>query len=174
MQTQGQIDKIRAVQGILGVKADGAWGPTSQGAFDQLIHGMPASSEDGVHHVKASSFADPADVLAFRRCKAQGKSDQECFKVGDNGIGEWQDDCTGPTPMCALPREDWEPFGNAARGKKVVVTANGKTVICELRDTMPHRAHITNGAGIDLNPGAIAALGLHPPVMVSAIWQWLD
>lgn len=170
--------RIKAIQqvlkdaGLYTGDIDGAWGPRSQGAFDSLVHGRPQNSDDGVHHVKASSFADPVDVAAYRKCKAQGLPDQTCFQVGDNGIGKWGDDCTGPIPCCALPPEDWQEFGSDARGKLVAVTANGMSVICELRDTMPHRKNITNGAGIDLSPAAIKALGLRPPVMVQAIWQW--
>jgi len=164
--------KIRAIQGVLEVTQDGAWGPISQKAFDDLIEER-TTGDDSVHRVKASSFADPADVAAFRRCKARGGSDQECFKVGDNGIGKWGDDTTADKPMCALPPEDWRQFGKAARGKKVRVMANGREVVCELRDTMPRRANIRNGAGIDLNPAACAALGLRPPVMIPATWQWV-
>jgi hypothetical protein len=166
------IQQILKDAGFYTGNIDGGWGPLSQGALDALILGRPQTTDDGVHHVRASSFADPADVAAFRRCKAAGGSDQECFKVGDNGIGKWEDDCTAPKPMCALPPEDWEEFGNAARGKKVIVTANGTTVICELRDTMPHRRNIKTGAGIDLNPGAVAKLGLRPPIMIPATWMW--
>jgi hypothetical protein len=75
--------------------------------------------------------------------------------------------------MCALPPEKWKPFGNAARGKKVLVKCGGKQVICELRDTMPHEANITNGAGIDLNPAAWKALGHTPPVSLRATWEWV-
>ncbi len=162
------IEKIKAVQTILGVTPDGIWGPKSEGALDALIHPIDAE----VHHVIASSFADPADVAAYRRCKAQGKSDQECFKVGDNGIGKWGDDTTGHVPMCALPPEKWQQFGNAARGKKVLVVCEGKQVMCELGDTMPHEENIENGAGIDLNPAAWKALGHTPPQMRAATWQW--
>ena len=35
----------------------------------------------------ASSFADLADVRAFKRAKAKGMTDQEAFRYGDNGIG---------------------------------------------------------------------------------------
>jgi len=126
-----------------------------------------------VHKVKASSFADPADVLAFKRCKAEGKSNAECFKVGDNGIGKWGDDTTVDSPMCALPYEDWQALGGNARGAKVLVKANGREVVCELMDTMPHKANIKNGAGIDLNPAAVAVLGLKPPIMIPATWEWL-
>ncbi len=135
----------------------------------------PATATGTVHHVKASSFADPADVAAFKKCKAQGKTDTQCFKVGDNGIGFAGDDCTGPTPMCALPQEDWkERWGTKAnaRLKPVVVTANGRTVVCLLGDTMPKRANITNGAGIDLSPAAVKAIGKSPPLMISATWIW--
>jgi hypothetical protein len=50
--------------------------------------------------------------------------------------------------------------GWPTRGKKVAVTSKGKTVIGELRDTMPHRAKIKNGAGIDLNADFAKAFGV--------------
>ncbi len=170
------MSKIKDIQTILGVVPDGLWGKKSQAALNAAI----AESETvthppnlGVHHVKASSFADPADVRAFRRCKNNGGTDQDCFKVGDNGIGKWGDDTTADVPMCALPPEDWRPLGARARGAQVRVTVGAHQVICELRDTMPEKAHIKNGAGIDLNPTACTALGLTPPVMVEATWQWV-
>src|SRR5262245_55456624 len=116
--------------------------------------------------VVASSFADLADLAAFKKAKEQGMSDQEAFKVGDNGIGAWGDfTAQDETPMCALPPDDWlGKWGSAkaARGKKVIVTFKGQSVIGELRDTMPHKANITNGAGIDLNPGFAKAFGVKP------------
>ena len=170
------------VQQLLGVSADGRIGPATRAAFEALISAAPdavwpigsAPSGEGWHDVIASSFADPADIRAFKRCKATGKSDRECFAVGDNGIGKWGDDTTGPTPMCALPPEDWQHLGAKARGAKVEVTiiATGRTVICELRDTMPARRNVKNGAGIDLAPGACAALGLRPPFKTAAAWRW--
>ena len=42
----------------------------------------------------ASSFADLADVRAFKRAKAKGMTDQEAFRYGDNGIGCFGDDVT--------------------------------------------------------------------------------
>lgn len=165
------------IQALLSVPVDGILGPKSRTAYERLVI-APAASEwppvasGDVHAVLASSFADPADVAAFRHCKAQGRSDEECFKVGDNGIGKWGDDTTGATPMCALPPEDWQPFGEAARGKLVIVEGDGKSVSCELRDTMPHRAAIKNGAGIDLNEAAWKALGHSPPQLRPATWRW--
>lgn len=130
------------------------------------------------HHVKASSFADPADIRAFKKCKDRGRSDQECFKVGDNGIGCWGDSTAeGTGPSCALPPEDMiEKWGSvkAARRKLVNVSGNGKMVTCVLKDRMPRRANIRNGAGIDLNSDAVRALGLEPPIMIRAIWTWVS
>lgn len=126
------------------------------------------------HIVMASSFADPADVAAFRRCKAKGMSDIEAFRFGDNAIGRWGDSTAeGSGPSCALPPEDWKPLGDKAHLAKVRVFSNGKEVVCLLKDTMPARAHITNKCGIDLNPDACEALGLHPPVLTAATWEWV-
>jgi len=128
--------------------------------------------------VVASSFADLADVAAFKKAIAEGKTEQEAFKVGDNGIGLWGDiTARDDVPMCALPPEDWTAkwgVGSNARGKKVAVTFMGKTVVGELRDTMPHRAKIRNGAGIDLNPGFAKAFGLTPPFLLPGFnWDWV-
>lgn len=161
---------IKAIQGILGVAQDGIWGPKSQAAFDAIIHG---SSE--IHVGKASSFADPKDVAAFRRCKERGGSDEQCFKVGDNGIGCWDDDVTGASPSCALPPDDMvQRWGSilGAKHKPVEVTIEDTKVICILKDRMPWKKNITNGAIIDLNPGACAAFGLEPPIMVKCSWKW--
>lgn len=128
---------------------------------------------DGEHRVFASSFADPADVAAYWRCKESGGTDQQCYRVGDNGVGCWGDDTTRPAPMCALPPEDWRALGRLARGARVLVTVGELWVVCELRDTMPHRANITNGCGIDLNPAALKSLGKSPPAKFPVVWKWL-
>jgi len=166
------MNQIQQIQGILGVAPDGNFGPVSMAALQALIHSTPST----IHSVMASSFADPADVAAYRDAKARGLSDEQAFKVGDNAIGCYGDDTSeGSGPSCALPPEDiQEKWGSVAggRGKPVLVSAGGKTVTALLKDCMPHRAHIENGAGIDLNPDTVAALGLVPPVMVTATWQW--
>ncbi len=147
---------------------DGIWGPKCAAALEAVIH-----PPDGWHNVKASSFADPADVRAYDKCKANGGSDQQCFKIGDNAIGAWGDSTReGSGPSVALPPEDWEAFPDH-HGKKVEVKYGDKTVVALLKDTMPHKANIKNGAGIDMNPDTCAALGLTPPVMVKAAWRWL-
>jgi hypothetical protein len=54
------------------------------------------------------------------------------------------------------------------------VTYKGKTVVGELQDTMPAKAHITNGAGIDLNPGIAKDFGVKPPFMLRNVeWEWV-
>ncbi len=163
-------DKIKEIQTIIGTTVDGIWGPKSQAALEAVIH----PSADGWHEVVATSFADPADVRAFKRCKAEGGTDQQCFKVGDNAIGAWGDDTSeGTGPCVALPPEDWEPFGReGARGKKVDVKYGVWTVTATLKDTMPHRANIKNGAGLDMNPDCCRALGLEPPVKTKVAWRW--
>lgn len=162
------VEKIKAIQRILEVTADGDFGPKSRAALEALISEV---SSKGVVKGLASSFADPADVASFRKCKTTGKSDLECFKVGDNGVGKWGKDTTGSTPMCALPPEDWQHLIKP-QGTKVKVTVGPLSVICELQDTMPKKANIKNGAVIDLNPAAAKALGLKPPFMVPCTWQW--
>ncbi len=162
-------EKIKAIQKIIGTTPDGIWGPKSQAALDAVIH----PTQDGWHDVKGSSFADPSDVRAFKRCKANGGSDQECFKVGDNAIGAWGDDTSeGSGPSVALPPEDWQQVAYPPRGKKVQVRYGEKTVVATLKDTMPHKANIHNGAGIDMNPDTCRALGLEPPVMTKVSWRW--
>jgi hypothetical protein len=135
-----------------------------------------AGAGDGEHKVKATSFADLADVASFRHCKAGGGSDNFCFSKGDNGIGFTGLDCTDESiPYVALPPEDWAAKWGSARaatGQAVKVTIRGQTVICKLADTMPHKAHIHNGAGLDLAPGAQKAFGLRAPVDVEATWSW--
>lgn len=175
----------RRIQEVLGTRQDGIPGPNDEEALTRLrLHARldtekweptppapPTPVQNRWHAGKASSFADPADVRAFRRCKQQGKSDQECFKVGDNGIGKWGTDTTQNRPMVALPPEDWEHLAHP-QGTPVIVEANGQTVRAELQDTMPRKANIKNGAIIDMNPAACAALGLTPPVMVDVRWRW--
>ena len=126
------------------------------------------------NHVTASSFADPSDVRRFKRCKELGGSDENCFKIGDNGIGYWGDDCTlGSGPACALPPEVMQlNWGGIEQSKHqvVIVCRSDKQVKCIIKDIMPHVEHIHNGARIDLNADACAGLGLEPPVLTDVIW----
>jgi hypothetical protein len=159
------LSAIAKIQEILGVTPDGLWGPKTQTALDSLIQGY--SGDSGWNSTTATSFADPADVEAFKRCKAKGKSDHECFAVGDNGIGSWGDPTVaGSGPCCALPESAWKPFGSSARGKHVIVQVKDKTAEVELRDTSGSRDVV------DLNPDACALLGLTPPVKEPARWKW--
>ena len=155
------------IQKLLGVKNDGLWGVTSQGALNKELGGG-----DGFKAV-ASSFADPADVTAFNRCKAQGKTDNQCFKVGDNGVGQFgKITAQTHTPMVALHESDMKArWGsvNAAAHRPVTVTVNGKTVQATVEDRLGVAGRI------DLNPAAAKKeLGLNPPFLEkNCIWNWV-
>jgi hypothetical protein len=137
----------------------------------QVRSGHRGPNEVQVHSGYCSSFADPNDIRAFRKCKKQGMSDLQAFKYGDNGIGCFGDDTTVDLPMCALIREDWQHLDNP-RGTRVLVEANGRSVECTLRDTLPARRHVKHGVVIDLNPAACDALGLAVPAMAHARWRF--
>jgi hypothetical protein len=126
-------------------------------------------------HVLASNFADAADLRGYNAAIARGLSPVQAFKFGDNCVGFWGDKTSGGTPMCALPPEDIAAkWGSEIAGKHklVEVTIGTKTVRCVLADVMPHKRHIKNGCGIDLNPGAVAAFGLRTPLRTPAVWDW--
>lgn len=126
-----------------------------------------------IHEVRATSFADPADILGFQKAKAKGMTDIQAFAFGDNGVGKWgRSTKEGSGPCCALPPEDWEHLAKPD-GTKVRVTVKGKSIVCDLRDTMPKKKNIKNGAGIDLNPDAVKALGQRIPLDVAATWQYV-
>ena len=129
------------------------------------------------HSTFASSFADPDDLKAFNECKAKGMSDQEAFKYGDNAIGCWGAAThEGTGPACALPpdyMEEEHGSVKAAKHRKVhVAHANGKEVVCVLKDRMPRLENIKSKARIDLNPDAVAALGFKPPILEPVTWWW--
>ena len=153
------------IQGILKVDMDGVWGPKSQTALNDA-----AARDSAVIACDASSFADPADVAAFNKCKATGKTDLQCFAVGDNGIGQFgKITAQEHTPMVAvhgsLMKARWGSI-QAAAHRPVVVTVNGKTITATVED------RISAPGRIDLNPAAAKQLGLHPPFVVPCTWQW--
>ena len=144
---------------------DGIWGPKSQAAFNALL--TVKDPDTGWHKTTATSFADSGDLARFVKCKATGKSDHECFRVGDNAIGLWGDKTSdGTGPCCALPSSAWHDYYNEARKKLVLVRVGDRTVTCELRDTSGSRDVV------DLNPDACKMLGLTIPVKEPAMWRW--
>lgn len=161
----------KELQTLLGVAVDGMIGPNTRRAIED-------EARNGRHAVKATSFADPADVRAFNRCKAEGHADQYCFSVGDNGIGLWGDDCSENSgPSVALPPDDmvseWGSIPEAKHRKVMVKSVNG-FVIATLKDRMPWKKNIKNGAGIDMNPDTCKALGISVPAECGVIWSWAD
>lgn len=156
---------IKRIQKLLNVEANGFWGSVSQTALNK-----ERDAGDGFE-AEASSFADPADVVAFNRCKATGKTDQECFKVGDNGVGQFgKITAQTDTPMVAIHADDMKArWGSvdAAAHRMVSVTANGNTVEASVEDRLGVAGRI------DLNPAAAKELGLNPPFLVPCTWKWL-
>lgn len=157
--------KKRAIQTLLGVVVDGQWGPLSQAALNVAMGSTDAFI------CEASSFADPADVRAFLRCKATGKSDLACFAVGDNGIGQFgKITAQEHIPMVAVHKNDmvarWGSVQGAAH-RPVEVTANGHTIHATVEDRVSAKGRI------DLNPACAKLLGLQPPFVVPARWRWL-
>lgn len=155
------------------VKVDNWRGAKTERVLVQFEQSL-TSDKDDWQKVKASSFADLKDVVAFKKCKSQGNSDMYCFSKGDNGIGKWMHNTAqDETPMCALPREIWQR-ANKKGGAKLQVRYNGVVVDGILGDTMPSLVNIKNGAGIDLNPAFSKKLGLTPPFMVEGVeWRWV-
>jgi hypothetical protein len=85
----------------------------------------------------------------------------------------------GSGPSCALPPETMEEkWGSVKAAKHKVVLVQRHTSVkihevrCVLKDRMPHLKNLKNAARIDLNPDAVAALGLDPPIMTKVIWWW--
>lgn len=118
-----------------------------------------------IHSGKATCFATLFDLQQFEKAKAAGESDNQAFRVGDNGIGCWMDKTAQTyTPMCALHPDDMiAEFGSIAAAKHqqvLVILANGSaSVICTVADRLPWDRDTTNGACIDLNPAALVGLG---------------
>ncbi len=174
------IEKVIELQKLLGVSPDGDIGKRTRAAFEALDSAADSeriifkTTESDPRIVKASSFADPADVRAFKACKAQGNSDQFCFSKGDNGVGKWGHNCADEDMRyAALPREVWAAAGKTG-GAPMAVTYRGQRVTGSLGDTMPSLANIKNGAGLDLNPGFQKAFGLKPPFLLDGFtWEWI-
>lgn len=133
---------------------------------------------------KASSYGDKRDMKAYntalivglRMGLNHGEAKARARKVGDPGIGWADNNLSTDTPWVAVPYEYWKKkFGTKAKAHcaKLKVIIGGKTVECVLGDTMPHLKNITNGAVIDLAPGAQKAFGLTPPFLVNCTWEWV-
>ena len=148
---------------------DNWFGPKTEAAYIEFLRSQNAKTIGGL----ASTFADPDDLAAFKRCKALGKTDHECFQIGDNGLGYWSDDTTTEdVAMAAFAQstlkdrfgDDWK---TKARHAKVRVTYKDRVCDCILGDCGAPEGRI------DLNPGACKKLGIQPGDLVSASWEWV-
>jgi hypothetical protein len=163
---------LMKIQNLVGTKPDGFWGIKSQEALNNEFENDEGGKGGAGFTATASSFADPADVTAFNKCKAQGKSDQTCFAVGDNGVGQFgKITAQTHTPMVALHKTDmiakWGSVNGAAH-RMVRVSFNGKSIDAAVEDRLGVAGRI------DLNPAAAAALGLKPPFLQKGVrWSWI-
>ena len=165
------------VQERLGAFPDGKPGNETLAALDKALppHAeQPQPDSTATAPLKfrceASSFADPADIRAFNRCKATGKTDLQCFAVGDNGIGQFGKITSQDTiPMIAVHKTamvaKWGTIAGAAH-KRVRVSANGRIIEATVED------RISAPGRIDLNPACAKLLGLNPPFTVPCSWEW--
>ena len=158
------------VQGLLKVTIDKVWGPKSQEALNAAI-ATRSTTDAGWQAIEASSFADPADVKAFEKCKLTGKTDLQCFAVGDNGIGQFgKITAQEHTPMVAVHKTAmiarWGSIPAAAH-RKVRVKVGDKIIEATVED------RISAPGRIDLNPACAKLLGLRPPFVKPAFWQWV-
>lgn len=163
--TARSSEMLIEIQRLLGVTPDGIWGPHSQAALNIEIGSVPGFS------CEASSFADPADIASFRRCKTTGKTDLQCFAVGDNGIGQFgRITSQEMIPMVAVHgdamKAKWGSIAGAAH-RPVEVTVRGITIRATVEDRMSATGRI------DLNPACAKRLGLNPPFVVPCSWRWL-
>lgn len=163
---------LAKIQTLLGVKDDGFWGPKSQQALNDELEGAGGGGGgNGPFEAEASSFADPKDVEDFKKCKAQGKTDKQCFAVGDNGIGKFGKlTAQTTTPMVAIhPTDAKKRWGSmdAAAHRLVRVTVGNKSVVASVEDQLGVAGRI------DLNPAAAKELGLNPPFLKDCVWEWV-
>lgn len=158
--------KKRIQQG-LGVLVDGQWGPKSQGALNLLAYKGTLAWIT----CEASSFADPADLRAFERCKATGKTNLQCFKVGDNGVGECGVITSQEhTPYVAVHLDFMvSRWGSkhAAWLREVEVVANGVTFRAKVGDRISAKGRI------DLNPACLKLINKTAPLKINAKWRWV-
>lgn len=156
-----------AVQAILGVTADGDWGPVSQTALNAA-----RGRATDFRPTKFSSFADPADVESFKRCKRTGQSDVACFEVGDNGIGQFgQVTAQDSIPMVAVHASEmvarWGSTHGAAH-RPVLLRRGAMVIEARVED------RISAAGRVDLNPAAARQLGLTPPFIAAGEWKWKE
>jgi len=124
----------------------------------------------------ATSFADPADILAYEGAKAEGKTEEEALAVGDNGIGCWGDNTKeGSGARSSLPAHitiaRWGSMWNG-RGRLIRVFYGGTFVDTILSDEGPGPKEEAEGHGLDLNFDAWKAFGISVPAERQVQWDW--
>jgi len=116
-----------------------------------------------MNRMRATSFADAEDLRRYNRAISSGRTSQQALEVGDNGLGAWGKSTVAGTGPCVALSPHTAGF---SRGRLVRVFFGEKSVDADVRDIGPENV-------IDLNPDAVAELGLKPPLDVMVDWIWL-
>lgn len=166
-ETVDKNDKIEQIQAEIGAPVDGQWTMEDQEAFNAI------KSDGTWRKTKFTSFADPADVVAFKKCKREtGRSDIFCFGRGDNGIGQFgKITAQEHTAMVAIHGDEMERMWGSRQGaahRPVEIKLPGTDLIVEA--TCEDR--ISAEGKVDLNPGAFTRLGLKAGFTVPGLWRW--
>lgn len=119
-----------------------------------------AANPDGTYGATATVFAGPKDRVAYDRAIASGATEIQALAVGDNQKGAWGADTGDPTKKYVALSPDFLKANNLKANDPITVMANGKTSLAYVGDKLPN--HSANGAGIDVNPGVAADLGVDP------------
>jgi hypothetical protein len=61
---------------------------------------------------------------------------------------------------------------DGAKGKPVTIQTSDTQTTAFVRDRMPWKKYIRNGAVIDCNPDTCEALDEKPPMMIVVKWKW--
>jgi len=146
-----------------GWKDDGFWGPKSQQALnDELKEAGGGGGGNGPFEARGiQASRDPKDVEDFKKCKAQGKTDKQCFAVGDNGIGSLAKlTAQTTTPMVAIHPSDakkrWGSMDCCGAPSGAGDRRQQRSVVASVEDQLGVAGRI------DLNPAAAKELGLNP------------
>jgi hypothetical protein len=159
----------RMIQGV----ANGLSGPiqtatpTGPGQAFTLPSGAPrggtpksiAANAEGFISMRGTSFATDQDVARYKAAKAQGMTDREAFRYGDNGLGaSGRITNNYQTPMVALPSNLIKQlFGSLKQGwgqeVEVMSPLNGARFKASVED------HSGTNPVIDLNPAAALMAG---------------
>jgi hypothetical protein len=118
---------------------------------------FPNTAANGTYSGTGTVFAGPKDLNAYQTAKANGASENDALKVGDNGVGASGVKTATNDPMVALKPSFMQANG-LKFGDPITVNANGAQVVARVQDHLPE----DSASLVDMNPGASSALKVDP------------